>query len=342
MDRIASLHLPALLRRGAFALFALAASAAGVETDDEPAETDTSPAYGLALRPKQQAAGGITLVALQAASLQAEIGVHGRVADISPLLELRTRYRAALSEYRIAEAARNLSLRNRDRLAQLTREAIIASKDLISAESTLSADETRTTTARHRIQEIREEALHSWGPELFRLAIEEDSTLWEDLLSRRKVLLLIALPASATMPPGIRTIAVARNRDRAHAARAEWLSVAPNTDTMVQGETYFFTVAAQNLRTGMRVDAWIPVDHKPASGVFVPASAIVWYGGLPWAFVRTGTEGFARRPVADYQEFGDNWFVRSGFAVGDEVVTIGAQLLLSEEMRRQIPREDDD
>jgi hypothetical protein len=296
----------------------------------------------LTLEQSRQLSGGIEVIRLQRANLQPELGVQGRIADISPLLELRTRYRATLADYKIADAARALSLKNRDRLAQLSREAIIATKELIHAESALTADETRTATTRQRLQELREEALHSWGPELFRLAIAEDSVLWEQLLKRQKVLLLIALPANATMPSGTRVIAVARNRDRANATRAELLAAAPNTDDFIQGETYFFTIVAQHLRTGMRVDAWIPVGTGPATGSFLPASAIIWYGGSPWVYVKTGADGFMRRPVNDYHEYGDSWFVRTGFEPGDEVATVGAQLLLSEEMRRQIPREDDD
>lgn len=296
----------------------------------------------LHLSPDRQRLGGIRTVALRSATLNSEQAVQGRIVDISPLLELRTRYRATLAEARIGETTLALAEKNRDRLARLSQESIIATKDLVAAESMLATETTKAATLRHRLQELREEALHSWGPELFRLAIEEDSALWDALLKRQKVLVLIALPANQSLPPGARTIHVARNRDREHAVRADFLSAAPNTDNFVQGETYFFHLDAGRMRTGMRVDAWIPGDGRKVRGAFVPASAIVWYGGIPWVYLQIDQESYRRVAVTDYEEFGDGWFVRSGFQGEGLLVVTGAQLLLSEEMRGQIPREDDD
>lgn len=296
----------------------------------------------LRLSVERQRLAGISVTALQRTVLSPENAVQGKIVDISPLLELRTRYRAALAEARIAESTLALAQQNRDRLAKLSQESIIATKDLVAAESMLAAETTKSATVRHRLREIREEAVHSWGPELFRLAVEEDSVLWDALLKRQKVLALVALPANHSLPAGTRWIHIARNRDRQHAVRAELLSAAPNTDSFVQGETYFFHLEATRLRTGMRVDAWIPRSGQGAGGVFLPASAIVWYGGMPWVYLQVEPDAYRRVTVSDYEEYGDGWFVRSGLAGGEKLVIVGAQLLLSEEMRGQIPREDDE
>jgi hypothetical protein len=41
------------------------------------------------------------------------------------------------------------------------------------------------------------------------------------------------------------------------------ISAAPQIDAISQGETWFFRVAVGDLRTGMRVTAWIPQDQVP-------------------------------------------------------------------------------
>lgn len=304
--------------------------------------TDSRDSKPLRLSEEQQRTGGIAVMTIQRATLSPENAVQGKIVDISSLLELRTRYRGTLAESRIAETALGLAQKNRDRLARLSQEAIIATKDLVLAESMLAADRTRAATAGQRLREIREEALHSWGPELFRLAIAEDSSLWEALVKRQKVLALIALPANTALPAGTRSIYIARNRDRQHAVKADMLAAAPNTDNLVQGETYFYHLDAARLRTGMRVDAWIPLNGQTATGAFLPASAIVWYGGMPWVYLQSGPDTFRRIAITDYDEYGDGWFVRTGFHGGEQLVSVGAQLLLSEEMRGQIPREADD
>ncbi len=294
------------------------------------------------LSEERQRMAGIAAVTVRLSTLGPENVVQGRIVDISPLLELRTRYRATLAESRIAETSLALAQKNRDRLAKLSQEAIIATKELIQAESILAAESTKAATARQRVREIRETAIHSWGPELFRLAIEGDSSLWDALLQRRKVLALVALPATLTLPAGARSAYVARNRDRQHAVYAELLAAAPNTDNLVQGETYFFHLDAARLRSGMRVDVWIPRQGEASRGVFLPRSAVIWYGGMPWVYVQSGKESFARIALSDYEEYGDGWFARAGLHDGAQVVTVGAQLLFSEEMRGQIPDEDDD
>lgn len=308
----------------------------------EAPRPESDPSTALRIGIERQRLAGLRTETLQGVTLSREQAVQGKVVDISSLLELRTRYRATQAEARIGETTLALAQKNRDRLAKLSQESIIATKDLVAAESTLATEATKATTLRHRLQELREEAMHSWGPELFRLAIEDDSALWEALLKRQKVLVLVALPANHALPAGTRTVHISRNRDRSHAVRADLLSPAPNTDPLVQGETYFFHVDAAHLRTGMRVDAWIPRGGQAARGVFLPASAIVWYGGLPWVYVKVEEDAFQRIAVPDHEEYGDGWFVRSGLKAGDRLVVAGAQLLLSEEMRGQIPREDDD
>jgi hypothetical protein len=47
--------------------------------------------------------------------------------------------------------------------------------------------------------------------------------------------------------------------------------------------------------------------------------------------VRRGEDGFARREVGIGQPVEGGWFVTEGFGPGDEVVTRGAQSLLSQE-----------
>jgi len=79
-----------------------------------------------------------------------------------------------------------------------------------------------------------------------------------------------------------------------------------------------------------------------ATGVRVPATAIVWEGGKPWVYLQLDEERFARRAIESWHEMGDAWFVTGVLAPGERVVRTGAQMLLSEELRSQIPEERSD
>jgi hypothetical protein len=296
----------------------------------------------LVLTVDQQRQSGLRTERLEAAALQPETQAYGKVLDIRGLLDLRARFRAAQSEMAIADAALRVAQKSRQRLASLHRESIIATRDLLQAEAQLAADQARTEAARRRMREARDEALQTWGGELFRQAIEGESRLFEELLQRRQALILIALPTDRSLPNDARLAKIAPTGDRQNVREARLVSSAPRTDETIQGETWFFAAEADRLRTGMRLDAWIPLPGDASEGVTIPLSAVVWYDGKPWVYLKTGEQSFSRRPIPEHRDYGTAWFVGEGFTADEEVVATGGQMLLSEELRGQIPDEDDD
>ncbi|MCX7112176.1 MAG: hypothetical protein NTX45_19025 [Proteobacteria bacterium] len=313
-----------------------------------PAKTGTDNVDGqlrfaiLKLSAGRQRLGGLKTKALAAASMRVESLAYGRVLDIRPLLELRSRYRSAQSELAIALAALRVARKNHDRLETLHRESIIATRDLIQAESQLAADQARQEAASRHIREVREEALQSWGGILSGLAVEAESRLFQSLLDRSLVLVLIALPAKQSLHGVDHAITIAPSGEQGKSRPARLLAPAPKTEESTQGETWFFEANSTGLRTGMRLDAWIPQSDIASQGVLIPLSAIVWHEGRPWVFVKSGSDGFVRRPVGVHREQGENWFVAEGFATGEEAVVGGGQMLLSEEQRQNAPKSDDD
>ena len=318
------------------------------EDDDAPSpppasrrESTASPLAEPAVRlsDAQQKISGLALQTLKPATISPEFAAYGKVLDIQPLLELRTRYRAALSEAAVSEASLGLARKNKQRLTALHKEDIIAERELVHAEALFRGDQAKDDAARRMIQEIRGQARQSWGEALTRLALDGDNPVFEDLVARRRVLLLIVLPAGSSLPEQA-TLYVARDHDRAAARRAEWISVAPVTDDLVQGETFFFHTEASRLRAGMRVNAWAPLEGESQEGVVVPLSAVVWQDGKPWVYRQSGAETYVRIELSDHREYGGGWFVSRGLAAGDKIVVTGGQMLLSEELRGQIPDDD--
>jgi hypothetical protein len=59
-------------------------------------------------------------------------------------------------------------------------------------------------------------------------------------------------------------------------------------------------------------------------------------------YIKTGEDTFSRRTLAHYSATADGYFIPDALNPGEQVVTLGAQMLLSEELRGQIPKEDDD
>jgi hypothetical protein len=146
------------------------------------------------------------------------------------------------------------------------------------------------------------------------------SPLFNDLASTRKILLQVstesAPPNTLRIPAGDGTEVV-----------ATLLAAAPRVDPRIQGRSFFYAAPGAKLSAGMNVSAHFAGAHR-GPGVVVPRDAIILWQGKSWLYIRRSPTKFARREITAEVP-----------APGDEVVTTGAQQLLSEEMRSQLHEE---
>ena len=294
------------------------------------------------LPPAVQAQTGIQTQTLETVNRFPETHSYGTVMSLQPLLQLRARYHSLKSEQAVHEAALTRSQQNYERLRDLYQDEAVSARRLQEARSQWQADKARTEATRQKIRDIRDEALQLWGAVLSGWALHNESKSFAGLLSRRRILLLITLGPGQSLPEHAATIFVSRTGERRRARKASRISAAPQTDRISQGETYFFLCDSAQLRTGMRIDAWIPQTSQSVAGVDLPVSAVVWHAGKPWVYMQTDEELFVRRAIPEYRDQGSVWFVTRGFVPGEVIVATGAQMLLSEEFRWRIPDEDDD
>ena len=171
------------------------------------------------------------------------------------------------------------------------------------------------------------------------LTLDGPSALLDHLASHHRRLVQIVLPAEIDVAPGA-ALRIGREFDRDRGVQAERVSPAPRTDELTQGETWYYQAPGEHLRTGMRVNVWVPGGAE-RRGVTVPTSAIVWHAGQPWVYRETRDHGFVRVALPAMPGAGASLFVDSVLTPGQRVVIRGAQTLLSEEFRQQIPDEDD-
>jgi hypothetical protein len=161
------------------------------------------------------------------------------------------------------------------------------------------------------------------------------------LLSGQQKLLQITLPSTQQLADKLQTIAIEAAGNRGKAYKAEFISVAPQTDASSQGSSYFFQSNDKNIRIGMSVTAWIPEQNSQLSGVIIPKSALLWAMDQAFVYVKTDDKIFSRRPINHYSISNDGYFIRDELKPDEELVITGGQMLLSEEMRGQIPGDND-
>ena len=149
----------------------------------------------------------------------------------------------------------------------------------------------------------------------------------------------VHLPAGQNTAEPLATARIVVFGHEGHSLRGERIALGPTVDPTTRGQTYLFRVAQSGfpLRPGASVTAYLAVAGQARAGVVVPRAALVRSEGKAWAYVQVGEQGFTRREVVLDSPAGDGWFMASGFKVGERIVVDGAQTLLSEELKSQIP-----
>ena len=321
------------------------AAGEGAEDDDIVVPSRVVKVEGLSavrMSAEEQQQTGVRLQALTATTHQSETLASGRVLDIQPLVDLRAEFNAARGEQEMARAALAASSRAAERMRVLNREGgNVSTRQLQEAVAQAASDNARLAAAERRLQDIRNQATLQWGRALVEMALAEASEPFEKFVVHQEALVLVTLRPGEELPDGIDYIHVGPTGDRARAREAYLLSPAAQTDPLAQGETYFFRTEGGKLRVGMQMDAWIPRPGPAREGVEVPGAAVIWYANEPWLYARHGEDLFVRRPLREYEETRDGWFVTDGVSAGEEVVVSGAQMLFSEEFRSAIPSEDE-
>jgi multidrug efflux system membrane fusion protein len=274
-----------------------------------------------------QERSGIQAQALGNAAAAGGPAVYGTVIDMQPLVELSGRYAAAASDLGAAKAERAATRAELARVSALhADEQNVSLKAVGAARAADAAAASKVKSAEASAYAAAGTIRQQFGATIAGWVESTASRELASFLARREVIARIVLGARSGPAP--KTLAIFGDGQSPHAARL--VSPSPQTDPNVQGQAYLYRVAAP-LPTGARVTAYLESQPKP--GLDIPAAAVVWYGGQPWAYVKSAPESFERRAVADAMPRNGGFLVSQGFEAGEQVVVRGAQLLLSEESR---------
>jgi hypothetical protein len=285
---------------------------------------------------------GIATTRLQAADYRGTLAAYGSVLSIDPLLELRTRYLAARAEADIVRASLAISRQEHQRLVQLNSDnRNVSDRAVAAAEAALKTEEAKLASAETAAASLRD-TMRQQGGETLAAWFTEGGEPMQSLVQSRTMLVRVTLPSETATPDRNSLLTIEPPGAQGKAVKASFVSAAPQTDAVIQGKTWYYRAPADNLRAGMHVTVRSAGQGKAASGVVVPNPAVVWYAGKAWVYRKEGEDRFFRREINTENDAGDGWFVASGLEAGDELVTSGTQLLLSEEFKYQIKNENED
>lgn len=270
---------------------------------------------------KTQELMGLKTEPLAAAELKPEAKAYGRVLDPSGLAGL-------VADLASAKAAAEASQAELNRLKTLVAQNNASERALQAAQAAAAHDQAQADAARLKI-------LGTWGRAI---ASREDlPDFVKGLASQQSALAQVSVPLAQTemlkaAPISARVTTVAEN---AEPVPAELLGPAPSVDPQLQGQGFLLRVSPNptHLAPGAAVTAFLALPGDAQKGVIVPRDAVVRFGGEKWAYVQVAADKFQRVELTLDRPMPNGWFVTRDLKPDQKVVTVGAQEILSEEIK---------
>lgn len=283
---------------------------------------------------------GITSEVLAAAPHQEQIRAYGTVLEIARLTELSNRYASAEAQMQTAQAKVALSRVEFNRASKLYNDQkAVSEAQMQSAEAAFATDQANLMAAQAQIRSLTAQAYQDWGPVIGKSLVDGSPTI-ERLIERQDFLLQITLPPGIVL--AVAPVAAAIENGKGTRTEITFVSPATHIDPKIQGISFFYVAPADSgVLPGMNVLAFLPTG-KSVNGVVVPASAVVWWQNRAWVYRRTGPDKFVRVEIETDLPAPGGGYIVANMPQDVEIVTGGAQLLLSEEFRSQIQVDEDD
>ena len=285
-----------------------------------------------------QRENGIAAITLQAKHWREETQATGVVLQLQPLLDLKTSYNTARMDIAKARAAAQASEAEFRRLQELNRHSEnVSEKAVETARAAAESDQATLTNAQQSLAVLKDSIELKWGAAVANW-LEGGSPQLSALVAQREFLVQVtAIGGGSFTPPPHATMQLPGGTH----AEAHLLSSLPQLDPRLQAPSFLYIVGAHpGLVPGMNLAVALPAGPL-LSGVIVPASAVVWWQGQAWCYVEAPAGKFTRVEVPTGSPAPGGWFVSEGISPGTQVVSKGAQTLLSEEFHSAIQTDQD-
>lgn len=281
---------------------------------------------------------GVKTEKLQSKKHAIEIQAYGSVLDLGRVTELTNSYANAKAQLQTAEARAEVSRNAAQRARSLGTYATQAQVEATGGAS--RTDEAALAAAQSQLRTLAATAQQEWGPVIAK-AIIERSPMITRLIERDDFLMQITLPPGETLksPPNI---AYAELPPQSERIDLSYISTATRSDHRIQDVSYFYTVAGDSgLLPGMSTLAFL-TSERMTTGIAVPESAVVHWQGSAWIYRSVEDDVFTRHPLKPDAPISADSFVIDDIGPETDVVVVGPQAVLSEEVKGLTPDADED
>lgn len=291
----------------------------------------------ITLDPATQAREGIRAEPLTETTSHAELRATAVLLPVSELATLRNAYVAARTKLNRDEVDLATSQSQYERTKTLYDEnQNMSLMAMQNAEAAYRNNEAQVTADQQDTKLQLDAIRQRWGDDVAKWVSSSSPNL-DAVLEQRKFLAQVVFPPGE-VASGPAKLALTAPGNKLIESRL--VSALPQVNPQIQGISFLYLVANRpGMAVGMNLVVQVPVG-RAVKGVIVPQSAVVWWQGKAWVYVATSPTTFTRREVTTEDPVRAGYFLPgSTFAPGTNVVTAGAQALLSEEFRSQIQQE---
>ena len=315
------------------------------EQDEEEERISIIDGYkALALDEKVAEASGLKFEPLKSISIRPEFIAYAEVVDVQSLVSLKADHQDLLAERKVLQ--NDLYNHNKilERAVALHKVKSLSTRDLEKTRFERDQKTSELNAVNTRVNGFVSKIKSNWGNIISKLILDkEQQDAFNEVASQQKALILLSLPKSESLDYQNQTVFVSALSKRESAQMVSYLDQAKQVSNPLYGESYFYLLDSQKVRSGMRLFAWIEESGNISEGYFIMDKAVIWYANEPWIYVKHGEELFIRKPLGKAKKIDNGWLLEDKLLVGDDlVVTEGGQTLLSEEFKWAIPDENDD
>gem|GEM_PF-3389145 len=317
------------------------------DPDDTPVKVthqkkDANDSEGIIrINPASEKMSGITTRIFKPKKNYQELIAYGNVSSTDSLLTDYKHYHSAIIDLQKARIHLLQTSRIYKRFKNLYETKNTAQQDFQTAQINWEMDKADLRSSRLQVQTLKKALLLKWGPVISNW-IRQNSKEWRLLSDRNAYIISITIPQNyknETIPKNIKV----ENAD-GRLIKAQFISKAPVLDSRFQENTYYYLCKdISGLTPGMNIKVDLK-GEKLNNGFWLPDSAVVWWKGFPWYYLKMGTNDFKPIRIISGIKSGQSWFVKARKIRPKTVVVRGTQLLLSQQLRSEIASkaEDDD
>ena len=308
--------------------------------DDENINTKQSKIIGnkIWISSESQRSVGIIVQKPELSSFQEQKTFHGILADVNDLIELNKLFKlnnSRLTESKIILKQKKQDLQRMKGLFNSGRK--VSARQLELTELAFEEAKRKLSETKSELDAIKQKVTSTWNARISD-GLGKNSGLLSAIISRKVDITRFSILSKPKINEYIWQVKSSGFNDSIN-YKATLLGPSGQSLKGETGETWLLKSNVLNLASGSPVVVYAE-DKNKQSGVLVPEDAIVRFAGESWVYLQENPDYFERVILKTTYSNSDGVFSQH-IRPDQLIVVVGAQSLLSEELRHQIENENE-